>query len=259
MGGMLHLGANYQHRDFQSNNGAASISSGAPSTNQLARYRARPFLQTTGERFVDTGSFAAHSDDIMGVELGGIFGPFHVVGEAQWTKVNAYKAGDLSTGLAAFPGGGAQLVPTGDPTFFSWYAEAGYFLTGESRGYKNGMWDRTKVAKPFGSGGIGAVQINARYDYLDLTTGKLQNGLVNDFATGVATPSVNLVRGGKQEGYMASLIWIPMDYVRVLLQYTHTEVTGGPLAATVNPTSLKPVDQRGYGVDSGAMRVQFDF
>jgi phosphate-selective porin OprO/OprP len=40
----LHFGANFQHREFQSNNGATtSTSTGAPSTNQLARYRARPF------------------------------------------------------------------------------------------------------------------------------------------------------------------------------------------------------------------------
>ena len=57
--GRLHLALNYQHREFQSNNGGvASVSANAPSTNQVARYRARPFLQTTDVRFVDTGSFA---------------------------------------------------------------------------------------------------------------------------------------------------------------------------------------------------------
>ncbi|HEY0164821.1 MAG TPA: porin, partial [Sphingomicrobium sp.] len=47
----LHFGANYQHRNFQTNNGATvASSSGQPSTNQLARYRARPFSQLTDVR-----------------------------------------------------------------------------------------------------------------------------------------------------------------------------------------------------------------
>lgn len=259
-GGMLHLGANYQHREFQSNNnGTASISAGAPSTNQIARYRARPFLQTTGERFVDTGNFAAKSDDIIGAELAGIFGPLHFAGEAQWTKVNAYSAGDISTGLDAFAGGPSFLVPSGDPSFFSWYAEVGYFLTGETRGYKNGTWDRTKVLNPFDKGGWGAFQVNARYDYLDLNSSKLKNGFTNNFATGVSAPSVSLSRGGAQTGYQFGLTWIPQDYVRFLLQYTRTEVEGGPFAATAKPTSTKPVDERTYGFDSVAVRAQFDF
>jgi phosphate-selective porin OprO and OprP len=260
LGGMLHLGANAQHRDFQSNNGGtASTSIGAPSTNQLARYRARPFLQTTDVRFVDTTAFAARSDNIYGLELGGIFGPLHVVGEAQWTMVDAYEAGDTASGLGAFNATNTALVPSGNPSFFSWYAEAGYFLTGETRGYKNGQWNRTKVAKPFSKGGWGAVQLNARYDFLDLDSDRLKNGFMNDFATGAFTPSVNRGRGGTQTGYQASLIWIPEDYVRFLLQYTRTEVEGGPQAAAVEPTSTAPVDERGYGVDSVAVRAQVDF
>lgn len=260
LGGTLHFGANYQHREFQKNNAAtASISANAPSTNQIARYRARPFLQTTGERFVDTGNFAAKGDDIFGLELAGIFGPLHVTGELQYTKVRAYEAGDTATGLDAFSGGNTLVVPSGDPSFVSYYAEVGYFLTGETRGYKNGLWDRTKVLHPFDKGGWGAFQINARYDYLDLDSDKLKNAFSNNFLTGVSTPSVGLGRGGKQTGYQIGVIWIPQDYVRFLLQYVRTEVEGGPFAAAVKPTSTKPVDQRSYGFDSVALRAQFDF
>ncbi len=258
-GGTLHIGANYQHRKFQSNASAvASVSANSPSINQIARYRARPFLQTTGERFVDTGNFAAKSDDIIGAELAGIFGPFHFAGEAQYTKVNAYKAGDIETGLDAFTGG-TLVVPSGDPSFFSWYAEVGYFLTGETRGYKNGLWDRTKVLHPFDKGGWGAFQINARYDFLDLDSNKLKNGFSNNFGTGVFSTSNSLTRGGKQTGYQLGLIWIPQDYVRFLVQYVRTEVEGGPSAALAKPTSTKPLDERTYGFDSVAVRAQFDF
>ena len=264
-GGMLHLGGNLQFRNFQSNNGGtASSSQGAPSTNQLGRYRARPFLQTTDVRFVDTGSFAAKSDTIMGVELAGIFKSLHFAGEAQWTKVKAYSAGDIEAGLDAFGSGGANTawVPTGDPSFFSWYAEVGYYLTGETRGYKSGMWDRTKVLNPFSKGGWGAVQLNARYDYLDLDSKKLKNGCTNNFNTGVCTPGSlvsRLTRGGKQQGFLASLIWIPEDYMRFMLQFAHTRVEGGPFADEVKATSGKPFDQRTYSVNSVATRFQIDF
>ena len=44
-GNQLHFGANFQHRKFQAQqrHRPSSTSVGAPSTNQLARYRARPF------------------------------------------------------------------------------------------------------------------------------------------------------------------------------------------------------------------------
>lgn len=260
MGGRLHLGANFQHREFQSNNGGSnSTSNGAPSNNQLARYRARPFLQTTDVRFVDTGAFAAKSDQIYGLELGGIFKSLHLAGEAQWTKVDAYSTGDIQTGLDAFSATNTALVPVADPTFFSWYAEAGYFLTGETRGYKNGVWDRTKVLKPFSKGGWGALQLNARYDYLDLASDSLKQGFTNDFTTGASVASNSLLRGGTQTGYLASLIWIPEDYVRFILQYARANVEGGPFAPTVQPLLTSPADERSYSVDSVALRAQVDF
>ena len=260
--GFIHLGANAQYRKFQSNdNGAVSNSLGAPSTNQIARYRARPFLQTTDVRFVDTGSFAAKSDYIVGVEAFGVFKSLHFGGEAQMIHVNSYSAGDVRTGLDAFAGGSA-VTPTDDPTFFTGNFEIGYFLTGETRGYKNGLFDRTKVLKPFDKGGSGAIQIIGRIDYLDLDSNRLKNGVTNNFANGTTTlaaPSARLARGGKQTGYLAGLTWIPTDYVRFLLNYIHTEVEGGPLAATTKPLSTNAIDNRKYSTDSVALRAQVDF
>ena len=65
-------------------------------------------------------------------------------------------------------------MPDGNPSFWGGYIEAGYFITGETRGYKNGTWDRTKVLKPFSKGGMGAFQVIGRVDYLDLDSNKLQ-------------------------------------------------------------------------------------
>ncbi len=260
--GFVHLGLNYQHRDFQSNNGGvASVSPGAPSTNQFARYRARPFLQTTDVRFVDSANIAAKGDDIFGVEAYGVFKSLHIGGEAQMVKVRSYRPGDIATGLDAFAGG-SGVTPATNPSFWGGHIEMGYFLTGETRGYKNGLWDRTKVLNPLSKGGMGALQINARVDYLDLETAKLINAPTTSFATGaqtLASAAARQARGGKQTGYLLGLTWIPTDYVRFLVNYIHSEVRGGPFAAAADPTSTEPVNSRGYATDAFAVRAQFDF
>jgi len=267
----LHFGINYQHREFQSNNGGTAASSaGQPSVNQIARYRARPFSQLTDVRFVDTGNFAAKSDDIIGFEAAGIFKSLHIAAEGQYLKSNAYEAGDTVTFNPATddpvefldPFAAPQFVPDGNPSFWGGYIEAGYFITGETRGYKGGLWDRTKVLKPFSKGGIGAFQVIGRLDYLDLDTGKLKSGCTNNFASGVCTAPSSatlLGKGGKQLGFLAGVTWIPEDYLRVLLNYSHASIEGGPFAAAVKPDSSKDIDERKYGVDVVQARFQVDF
>ena len=268
-GNQLHFGLNYQHREFQSNNNGSTASGvGIASVNQTARYRARPFSQLTDVRFVDTGAFAAKSDDIIGLEAAGIFKSLHVAAEAQYLKANAYDAGDTldnmtgSNTINLFPGNATTvLVPDGNPSFWGGYLEAGYYLTGETRGYKAGTWDRTKVLKPFSKGGMGAFQINGRVDYLDLDTGKLHQAFNNNFATGVSTASNNYTRGGQQLGLQAGLTWIPEDYVRVLLNYSHAFVSGGPFTDEVSGelTSNPDIADEDYGVDVVQARFQVDF
>ena len=283
----LHFGANVQYRKFQANNNqSVSTSAGAPSTNQLARYRARPFSQTTDVRFVDTGAYAAEGDTIFGLEFAGIFKSLHVAAEGQYLTSRVgydpgdfYAAGDLdqfvfnsTSGCLAAPAplttpncAASYLVPGKNPSYWGGYVEAGYYLTGETRGYKNGAWDRTKVLKPFSKGGWGALQINGRADYLDLQSGALFNARTNNFNTGansLAALTPRSTRGGKQLGLLASLVWIPEDYMRFYFQYAHSFVTGGPFADEVEGVSstgaldLRDVD---YGVDFIGTRAQIDF
>ena len=154
------------------------------------------------------------------------------------------------------------MTPDGNPGFFGGHFEVGYFLTGETRGYKNGLWDRTKVLNPLSKGGAGAFQITGRLDYLNLNSDKLKNALTTNFTTGatsLASAASRLARGGTQTGYLLGLTWIPQDNLRFLVNYIHTVVEGGPLAATAVPTSANPVDQRSYSTDALAVRASFDF
>ena len=70
-------------------------------------------------------------------------------------------------------------------------------LTGETRGYKNGIFGTVKPARPVGDGGWGAVQATLRYDYLDLNdrtiTGGTQNALIG--ALVLVRPSPGTGRG----------------------------------------------------------------
>ncbi|HEX8667871.1 MAG TPA: porin [Allosphingosinicella sp.] len=230
----LHLGANFQHRVTQRD-------------AQNVQYRARPFTQITDQRFVDTGAIAAGGDDVAGIELAAVNGPVHFAAEAQHLWVRGYRPG-RSFGPNNGPGGG--LFYADDPSFSSAYGEIGFYLTGESRAYKGGRWDRTKVLHPFEKGGWGALQANLRVDWLDLSDRVGAGGLA-------AVP--DFVNGGRQLGYQGSLIWNPTDYLRFLAQYSHAAYEGGPRAATVAPGSADPVDERDFGVDTVAVRAQVDF
>jgi phosphate-selective porin OprO and OprP len=232
-----HLGFSYQHRV-------------QPRDAQNVRYRARPFTQITDQRFVDTGRIAADGDDIFGFEAAAIYKSFHFAGEAQKLWVRGYNAPGKVFGINNGTGGTSAFLNS-DPSFFSGYAEIGYFLTGETRGYKGGKWDRTKVLHPFDKGGLGAFQINGRIDYTDLSDG---------VGAGVITPgSLNFVNGGKQTGYELSLIWLPIDYVKIAAQYVHSTVKGGP-AATAAFADVQPnFFDNHYTVDAVTMRAQLDF
>jgi phosphate-selective porin OprO/OprP len=235
-GNQLHFGANWQHRTFQRE-------------NQTLNYQNRPTIQTTDVRFVSTGGVAAKGDDIVGAEFAGIFKSLHVTGEVQQARLRAIRPGQA---LAAGEGTTGTRYAA-DPTFVSYYVEAGYWLTGETRGYKEGSWARTKVLNPFDKGGWGAWQVSARYDMLDLTD-RVAAGTA---ATAFAAP--NFVNGGKQEAWLFGLNWQPIDYIRFTAQYSRLDITGGPRAAAVVPVSTLPAAQRDYSVNVFGMRAAFDF
>lgn len=177
------------------------------------RYSARPFIRTADTRFVNTGGIANSTGETgYGLEAALISGPFHIASEARWQQVSRANA----------------LL---EPTFFGGYVEAGYFLTkGDTRGYKGGNFDRVKPSKPVGNGGVGALQLNVRYDYLDLSDAG--------------------INGGQQTAYGASLIWMPTQTTRILLNYARVELDDAVIAAA---------GDRSYGVDAFGVRFQFDF
>jgi phosphate-selective porin OprO and OprP len=233
----LHVGGSFHYRV---NNKDA----------QNERLRARPTTQTTDQRFIDTNKIAAKSDTVAGVELAAIHKGFHFAGEYQKTWINGL---DANTYFGPNDGTDGGAFINGNPSFWSAYAEVGFFFTGETRGYKGGRFDRTKVLHPFNEGGWGALQANAR---IDLTELRDRVGDAPLSAANYAPPYY--VNGGKQAAYQASVIWNPTDYVRFMAQYAHINVTGGPRALPPidNTTSL---NKGKFDSDVFAMRAQVDF
>ncbi len=195
----LHLAASAHRRDL----GDATAT---------ARYRTRPFFHGTDTRFVDTLAFAATGERNYGVEFAAINGRFHAAGEMAWMQ--------------------ARRPALIDPAFDGGYAEVGMFLTDDVRNYRKGAFDRISPRRALGNGGMGAVELNLRYDWVDLS----------DASAGII--------GGGQTSYLGSLTWIATPYVRVIASYGHISLSDARVAAGTD---------RDYSADAVALRAQVDF
>jgi phosphate-selective porin OprO/OprP len=196
--GRLHLGASAHYREL--NDG-----------DDVVRYRARPFTHATDVRLVDTGEFSATGERSFGAQLAYIQGPFHATAEAHMMTA-------LRPGLA-------------NPTFWGGYVEVGMLVTGgDTAAYRGGVYDRIRPTSPLSEGGIGAIQLNARYDRIDLVDGTIV--------------------GGTQDTVGLSAIWIPTDYVRFVINYGHL---------WVNDAAVPAEAYRDYQVDTVGVRAQVDF
>ncbi|GAO79100.1 MULTISPECIES: OprO/OprP family phosphate-selective porin [unclassified Sphingopyxis] len=195
----LHLGGSAHIRDFNDQ-------------SPTARYRARPYVHTTDVRLIDTGNIDATGERGYGLEAAVVSGPFHASGEGFWQTMKR-------------PG-------VTDPTFFGGYAEVGMVLTpGDSRSYRDGAFDRLKPSKSITDGGIGAIEINARYDHLDLNDA----GIV----------------GGQQRAALIGIVWAPIDYIRITANYGKLWIDDARI-----PTAA---GDRSYTADTFGLRTQMDF
>jgi phosphate-selective porin OprO/OprP len=114
------------------------------------RLNDRPNVRIDGGNIADSGVITdARSLRYGGVEAAGVFGPLTVAGEA----------GRLW--LDRFGGDNAR--------FSGYYGYAAYMLTGETRPFKGGNFDRIKPFRELGKDGLGAFELALRYDHIDLT------------------------------------------------------------------------------------------
>jgi len=174
----IHVGASARYRNFDND-----------TFNSEVRYRQRPFFHFTGTRSVDTGTIADSEGDVWaGAEFAWVDGPFSLQSEVANTFLQRKNGQDDANNL------------------WGGYLSASYFLTGEHRSYdpEDGAFGRVAVIEPLHEGGLGAWEVAARADYIDL----------NDEG----------VKGGEQISYIAGLNWYANDYVRFMLDGAVTQV-----------------------------------
>jgi phosphate-selective porin OprO and OprP len=253
---VVHLGASWRGRqnaeDRRSASNAAIVN---PFNDELFRYRARGADLHLADRFVQTPQIF-DEDQFWGLEGAVIWGPVHVVGE--YTELDASIARD------AF---GTTVCCSGsDPTYNGWYVEAGAFLTGETRSYKEGEFGRIKVKNPVlgggKGGGWGAWQIAGRYDVIDLTdkAQTIQNANIVSGGNFLQSLSTSCTLCGEQKTWEIVVNWWLNDYTGLQFQYSQSDIDGGPLLVTTASGAVVSANQNDKAkIEGFGTRLRFDW
>ncbi len=169
-------------------------------------YRPRPFLGR-GDRWIANAA-VGDRDAAYGVEAALQLGAFGA--QAEYIMLDGEGAG-------------------GDFDADGYYVDLYWSITGESRNYRGNQGSFGAIAprNSVADGGPGHWMLSARYDYIDLT----------DVAFGA--------QRGEQSAWAVGVDWVPIDHVRVKLNYALTDMerAAGPAAEAQIVT----------------LRTQFDF
>jgi phosphate-selective porin OprO/OprP len=138
-GKIVHLGVSGFYR--------TALKSG--DIEDAVRLSDRPNIRVDNGNIADSGVITGvESLRYLGAEAAGVFGPLTIAGEAGriWLDRPSLR----------------------DEHFTGYYAYASYFLTGETRPFRGGNFDRVRPFKELGKDGLGAFEVALRYDHLDL-------------------------------------------------------------------------------------------
>jgi phosphate-selective porin OprO/OprP len=162
-GRILHVGASAFYR--------GGLKDGT--VKKAIRLSDRPNVRVDGGFLSDSGQITSVEDiHYAGAEAAGVYGPVSIVGE--YGRLTADRTGALA-----------------DPSFEGFYVYGSWFLTGESRSFKAGNFDRLVPFNNFDlkSGGLGAWELAVRYDYADFSETPVAARLGNK--TNSTTAAVN--------------------------------------------------------------------
>ncbi len=204
-----------------------------PNTAYAISLSDQPELRVDTTSFTSAG-FGSVANPVTGgqvydVELAGNYRNFFAQGEYYHYDIDR---DGLKT--ASFDGG---------------YAEVAYTLTGESHKYvpSTGSYTRIVPAHAFSpsEGFWGAWEIAARVSYIDLTSNYVSSIPLVGQPDGV--------NGGKQTSFVAGLNWYPNTYMRLELNYIHTDFDKSNSAAVGTTAVGAPV---GATIDALGFRTQ---
>ncbi|HEY7006299.1 MAG TPA: porin [Sphingomicrobium sp.] len=202
-GKIIHLGISGYYRSH--------LKSG--DTPDAVRLNDRPNIRIDGGNIADSGVITnTRTLKYGGVEAAGVFGPLTVAGEAGRLWLDRF-GGD-------------------NEHFTGYYGYATYMLTGETRPFKGGNFDRIRPFHDVGNGGFGAFEVALRYDHLDLSD----------------TPI--LARAGNEASSVtAGLNWYFNPYAKMMFNWVRFWGDNTP---------LDPVGDKTKG-DAFATRLHLDF
>lgn len=231
---LLHLGAagSQRHIDVNrtaNNAGFGTNGSGAQFGSALDTNVDRSLLLNTGIISTPNGHISTQTVTRAGGEAAMIYGPLSVQGEYLQAQV-----------------GGNGL---NDNNLNGYYGFTSFFLTGESRNYvaKTGVFDRIKPLRNFStqSGGLGAFEVLAGYDYLDLNSG--------------------IIHGGRADTGKIGLNWYPNSRMRIMANFIHVFDLNTANVGSYNGTNstwtanTRAQSFNGTHPDIFEMRTQLDF
>lgn len=140
---------------------AATTESPADKDAKVVRFRTRPESRPTNERLVDTGNISdVSSINRVGLEAAWKSGPLSV--QSEWMRSSISRSGQPNVDLDG------------------WYVSGSWVLTGESRGYRGGVF---RGVSPNSPGGVW--ELTARYSSVDLDDGPVFGGDEQNWTLGV--------------------------------------------------------------------------
>lgn len=187
---VLHLGVAVSHRDPDGD----------------YRFAAHPGSHLAN-RHLDTGNVPADNVNLRAAEAAVVLGPFSLQGE--WVRADAsFLQEDRDLTLLDLD----RFFTLEDRHFDGHYVQAGYILTGEHR-----VYDRTLAA--FGGveprhnvglrgGGLGAWELAARYEVLDLDDFDVRSGVI----------------GGRAHGLTLGVNWYMTPNARLMFNYVRNDI-----------------------------------
>ena len=206
------------------------VPAGSPSGSQIVP-------NSDSNRLIDTSTISAATQWLMGLELLQVWGPFSVQAEYGWNWI------DGAVGIApALNSAGAvtfnpALMPTQNYAFSGGYVQLAYTLTGENRAYDKKLG--TLARNYYGAGGPftnawlvrdedgrldagwGAVEIAARYSYVDLNSGI----------------GLNRIAGGRLDGLDLAINWYFNRNMNLMIDWVsnrRSDVSPGTFPGYVN-------------------------
>ena len=202
-GRIVHLGLSGFYR--------TALKSG--DTEDAVRLSDRPNVRVDNGNIADSGVITdVKSLRYAGAEAATVFGPLTLAGEVGRLWLDR-------RGLS-------------NKAFTGFYGYAAYMLTGETRPFRAGNFDRVRPFKEFGKDGLGAFEVALRYDSIDLSN----------------TPVLARI-GNEASSITLGLNWYFNPYAKLMFNWVHFSGDNTP---------LDPIGSKTEG-DALATRLHFDF